>query len=121
MGIREDLMTDNLDEAEALYETILRRNAGSSEPGQILTTAIMDFLRKYLPVRFGLAQTVPATLIIDQLGLERARLLLGDKDLRAARRPLTRMGHGFARIEHQAVLLAAPQPPETCCRWWAPA
>ena len=97
MGIREDLMTDNLDEAEALYETILRRNAGSTEPGQILTTAIMDFLRKYLPVRFGLAQTVPASLIIDQLGLERARLILNDKDLRAARGPLTRMGHGFAR------------------------
>ena len=97
MGIREDLMTDNLDEAEALYETILRRNGGSSEPGQILTTAIMDFLRKYLPVRFGLAQTVPASLIVDQLGLERARLLLNDKDLRAARGPLTRMGHGFAR------------------------
>lgn len=97
MGIREDLMTDNLDEAEALYETILRRNAGSSEPGQILTSAIMDFLRKYLPVRFGLAQTVPASLIVDQLGLERARLIVNDKDLRAARGLLTRMGHGFAR------------------------
>jgi hypothetical protein len=97
MGIREDLMTDDLDEAEALYETILRRNAGSSEPAQILTSAIMDFLRKYLPERFGLAQTVPASLIIDQLGLDRAKLLLTDRDLRAARRPLTRMGHGFAR------------------------
>jgi len=97
MGIREDLMTDNLDEAEALYEAILRRNAGSSEPGQILTTAIMDFLRKYLPSRFGLAQTVPASLIIDQLGLERAKLLLTEKDFRAARGPLTRLGHGFAR------------------------
>jgi hypothetical protein len=97
MGIREDLMTDNLDEAEALYETILRRNAGSTEPGKILTSAIMDFLRKYLPERFGLAQTVPASLIVDQLGLERARLIVNDTDLRAARAPLTRLGHGFAR------------------------
>ena len=34
MGVREDLMTDNLDEAAALYEQILARNAGGSEPAR---------------------------------------------------------------------------------------
>jgi len=97
MGIREDLMTDNLDEAEALYEKILSRNAGASEPGTILTTAIMDFLREYLPARFGLAQTVPASLIIDQLGMDRAKIILTEKDARATRRLFTRTGHAFAR------------------------
>jgi hypothetical protein len=35
MGIREELMTDNLDEAEELFETILKRNAGHSDAGQV--------------------------------------------------------------------------------------
>jgi hypothetical protein len=96
MGIREDLMTDNLDEAEELYEKIVERNAGSSDAGQVLTTAIMGFLRKYLPERLGLAKTIPASLIIDQLGVERARMILNEPDYRAARRPLTRITHAFA-------------------------
>ena len=96
MGIREDLMTDNLDEAEELFETILKRNAGPSDAGQVLTTAIMSFLRQYLPVRLRLAKTVPASLIVDQLGLERAKMIVAEEDLRAARRPLTRLTHRCA-------------------------
>lgn len=98
MGIREDLMTDNLDEAEELYETILERNAGASDAGQVLTTAIMTFLRQYLPARFGLDKTVPAALIVDQLGIDRARMIVAPDDLRAARRPLARLTHAFAKL-----------------------
>ena len=97
MGIRDDLMTDDLDKAQVLYEQLLEKNAAASEPGRILTSALMDFLRSYLPARFGLAGTVPAALIIDQLGPEKAKLILDDRDFNAARRPATRFTHGFAR------------------------
>ena len=97
MGIRDDLMTDNLDDARVLYEQLLEKNAAASEPGRILTTALMNFLRSYLPARFGLAGSVPAALIIDQLGPERAKLIVNDDDYRTARKLTTRFTHGFAR------------------------
>jgi hypothetical protein len=97
MGIRDDLMTDDLDEARVLYEQILEKNAGASEPGTILTTALMNFLRSYLPSRFGLSGSVPAALIIDQLGPEKAKLIVNEQDYQSARRPTTRFTHGFAR------------------------
>ena len=97
MGIRDDLMTDDLDQARVLYEQLLEKNAATSEPGRILTTGLMNFLRSYLPARFGLSGSVPAALIIDQLGPEKAKLIVNDADYRAARRPATRFTHGFAR------------------------
>ena len=97
MGIRDDLMTDDLDQARVLYEQLLEKNAATSEPGRILTTGLMNFLRSYLPARFGLSGSVPAALIIDQLGPEKAKLIVNDEDYRAARRPMTRFTHGFAR------------------------
>jgi hypothetical protein len=97
MGIREDLMTDNLDEAAALYEQILRRNGGASDLGQILTNAEMSFLRNYIPAWFGIDRIIPASLIIDQLGPEHAAMIINKDDYRRARRPLARMTHAVAR------------------------
>jgi hypothetical protein len=98
MGIRDDLMTDRLDEAEALYAQILRRNGGESEPGRILTDAEMAFLRTYLPNRLGMARYVPAALIIDQLGLEWASKIVPADGMRAARGFFARLIHGTAKL-----------------------
>jgi hypothetical protein len=97
MGIRADLTTDRLDEAEALYEQIVRRNGGPSDAGRILTSAVMDFLRSYLPPRLGIDRVVPAALIVDQLGPERAAMIVAQPDFDAARRPLARAGHGVLK------------------------
>lgn len=82
MGVREDLMTDNLDEATELYERILKRNAGATKEGKILMAAVMEFFGDYLTKRFGLRDYVPAMMILDQLGHEHARMVLPDVDNR---------------------------------------
>lgn len=97
LGVREDLMTDNLDEAAALYEQILKRNGGSSEQGQILATAEMDFLRSYIPAHFGLDRIVPASLIIDQLGPDWAKLIINKPDFDMARGWMARTIHACVR------------------------
>ena len=98
MGIREDLMTDKLDEAQALYERILARNAAPSRAGMLLTDAVMEFLEDYLPHRFGLARRLPASLIIDQLGPAHARMILRPERYQAARGLLARLGYGAAKL-----------------------
>jgi hypothetical protein len=98
MGIRADLMTDDLEDAAALYERILARNGGPSEPGVLLTEAVMEFLEEYLPGRFGLAQRFPAELIIDQLGPDRAQMILRPERFAAARRFFPRLGYGACRF-----------------------
>jgi len=98
MGIRDDLMTDNLDEAEALYQQILERNAGPSDPGRILTGAVMDFVRSYLPARMGFNRFVPAALILDQLGPQWAQVILPEDSYKATRRPFARLSHGSAKL-----------------------
>ncbi len=97
MGIRDDLMTDNLDEAAALYEQILEHNGGGSDQGQILASAVMDFLRSYIPARFGLDKIIPASLIIDQLGTTWAPMIIAKADYDAARHPLARGCHALVR------------------------
>lgn len=90
MGVRDDLMTDQWDEAAALFEQILAMNAEESMPGRILTSALMDFLRSYLPNRFGLSSVAPAALIVDQLGPRLAQMVLSAEEYASARRPLVR-------------------------------
>ena len=98
MGIREDLMTDDLDEAAALYERILARNGGPSDAGVQLTDAVMEFLEEYLPGRFGLARRFPAELIIDQLGPDKARMIVRAERFASARGFLPRLGYGVCKL-----------------------
>lgn len=97
MGIRDDLMTDDLDEAAALYEQILKRNGAGSPEGQILATAEMDFLRTYIPARVHLDRIVPPSLIIDQLGHEWAKMIIKKEDFDAATRLIPRTMHAMVR------------------------
>jgi hypothetical protein len=69
MGIREDLMTDDWDEATDLLARVMKRQAGHSDFGEHLTVALMEFARSYFPhVSTGLKRRLPAHMIVDQLG-----------------------------------------------------
>jgi hypothetical protein len=69
MGVREDLMTDDWDEATDLLAMVMKRQAGRSDFGQHLTVALMAFARSYFPhLSTGLQRRLPAHMIVDQLG-----------------------------------------------------
>ena len=97
MGVREDLMTDDPDEAAELYQRILRRNAGATEEGQILMSAVMEFFGDYLTPRFGLRENVPAMMVIDQLGREHAKMVLPVEKYRQATRFIPSVLHAIVR------------------------
>jgi hypothetical protein len=99
MGIQDELMTDQWDEAAALYEQILTNPelSGESAPGRILTVAVMDFLRAYLPNRFGLSKVAPAALIVDQLGPHLAQMLVPEDQYKSARRRRVRIAVGLVK------------------------
>lgn len=76
MGVRTDLTTDSWSEAEKLYARILERENGSSPAGIALTKTIIDFVGDLLPTVGGINETLPASMIIDQCGLDQAKLIL---------------------------------------------
>lgn len=84
MGLREELLTDDWDEAGLLYRRIQRLECGRSESGVALTKAVMEFLESYLPKTFGLNKLVGASLIRDQMGPQLAAELLPEPDLKRA-------------------------------------
>jgi hypothetical protein len=85
LGIRSELMTDNLDEARALFAMIQKRQAESSENGIALTRALMGFFDDYLPHIPGIANRLSATLMIQQLGLNQAEKIIPKDIIHAAR------------------------------------
>jgi hypothetical protein len=69
MGIRDDLMTEDWEEATELLALVMKRQAGESEFGRHLTVALMDFARSYFPhLSSGVRERLPAHAIVDQLG-----------------------------------------------------
>jgi hypothetical protein len=69
MGIREDLMTEDWDEATALLALVRENEFGHTEFGEHLTVALMDFAKSYFPhLTKGLQERLPAHMIVDQLG-----------------------------------------------------
>ena len=78
MGVDAELLTDDWDEASALFDIIQERQTGPSEEGKILTEALLGFLDDYLPHAPGLADRVSAALMIGQLGLKNASHLLDE-------------------------------------------
>jgi ER-bound oxygenase mpaB/B'/Rubber oxygenase, catalytic domain len=79
MGLRDDLMTDQWQEAEDLFNQVLRRQGGQSEAGRALTSSVMWFLATYLPSTLGLREILPGILIEDQMR-DRAKALLYPED-----------------------------------------
>jgi hypothetical protein len=69
LGIEEELLTDQWDEAEALFAMIQARQAGASEDGMKLTDALIELLDQYLPTLPGVAENcLPVELMISQIG-----------------------------------------------------
>jgi hypothetical protein len=69
MGVREDLMTEDWDEATALLALVREQEFGHTDFGEHLTVALMDFARSYFPhLTTGLQRRLPAHMIVDQLG-----------------------------------------------------
>jgi hypothetical protein len=69
MGVREELTTDDWDEATELLAVVGQRQFGHTDFGEHLTVALMAFARSYFPhLTRGLQERLPAHLIVDQLG-----------------------------------------------------
>jgi len=84
MGIDEDLLAHDWDEAKALYEKILRRHKARSNNGVILTSGLCDLIAGLLPRWLPLREAIAPVLIRHQLG-DDADLLFDDKTRDASR------------------------------------
>ncbi len=110
MGVRDELLTDDLQESRELFESLLGRvrseprmavatTAGADQGGDAgeqvttssaMTSAIVDFLNRYLPKRL---HGLPAVMIMDQVGRQNAEILLGPG----------KPGSLFSRLVYRAV------------------
>ncbi len=99
MGIQPDLMTDKWDEAESLFGKLQARGKGdgSTEAGLALTETVMGFVGGYFPKIGGMEKRLPATMIIDQCGLEVARYLIAPELIADSRRIGPRFCYGVAK------------------------
>ena len=98
MGIREDLLTDDWEQAQALFLTVKKRQGRGCEEGVKLTDALCKFLKFYLPSWGNLNTSLPPLIIKDQVGSEVAEMILSDKQQRKAKRLFPRLVWAFARF-----------------------
>ena len=86
MGIEEDLLTDQWDEAEALYALVQRRQCGGSPDGVALTEALIGVLDDYLPkLPLVKLNSLPVELIIGQMGEQYGKELISEETLKNTR------------------------------------
>jgi hypothetical protein len=83
MGIRGDLLTDDLDQAQALYDAILQYEGGPTDQGRVLTGQVLRVLQEYLPPHLGLRDYLPCGLVRHFLK-DRAMMVLPDEELKKA-------------------------------------
>lgn len=92
MGVTPTLLTDDWEEAEALFAKIQQRQAGASHDGQLLTQALIRFLSDYMPHSHKTAERLSAFFMTSQLGREQAAMILPERLMREVltswRRPL---------------------------------
>ncbi len=70
IGVDDDLLTDDWDQAKVLYETIKKRVQGKSANVIQLTNALCTFITDLLPKWLPFRSAVPAVWIRDQLGAD---------------------------------------------------
>jgi hypothetical protein len=78
MGVRDDLLARNYEDAQYLYETIKGRRAGTSKDGIALTAALIGWMENVMPS--GLKR-VPKELLVQLVGEKDAALLGVNLDL----------------------------------------
>ena len=86
MGVNPELLTDNWEEAEYLFEKIKQQQAGHSKDAVVLTETLMKFLADYLPHFPGFANRLSTALMINQLGLEDASLIISEAEIKETNR-----------------------------------
>ena len=105
MGLDDNLMTDDWQQAEDLLQTIAKRQAARSDDGVALTEALLGFLASYLPDHLGLSERIAALMIIDQLGPDDAAKILRAELIAAAtrldRRLIYALGRGMVRTYYR--------------------
>jgi hypothetical protein len=86
MGVEERLLTDDLEEAQFLFDLVQERQAGPSEEGKALTKALIDLLQYYLPRVPGVPDNaLPVELIRSQIGDRYAEYVVPPDSLKAAK------------------------------------
>ncbi len=76
IGIQDNLITDNWDDAEKLFITIQKRQAGESEQAKVLTSTLLNFFEDYLPHYFNINKGMAARLILKQLGDKQTAMIM---------------------------------------------
>jgi hypothetical protein len=72
LGIRQELMAETCEDAEALFHILLARVREESEKGQLLTRSLVAWMEQVAP---GRTKDVPTILLAHLLGRENAALL----------------------------------------------
>ncbi len=72
MGVRDELLARNFDDAKFLFETIKRRRRGASKDGQALTGALLKWMEDAIPAGF---KALPKEMLCHLMGEEDTRLL----------------------------------------------
>jgi hypothetical protein len=72
LGIRQELMAETCEDAEALFDILLARVREESEKGQLLTRSLVAWMEQVAP---GRTKDVPTILLAHLLGRENAALL----------------------------------------------
>lgn len=96
MGVENDLLTDDWDEAKALYEQIKRRQMRDSVYGRALTNALCRLIKDLLPAWLPFRSAIAPILIRDQLGAD-ADVLFDAESKAASRKLLPRGCWAFAK------------------------
>ena len=84
IGIQDNLITDNWDEAEKLFLVIQKRQAGESEQAKVLTSTLLNFFEDYLPPYFGINKGMAARLILKQLGEKQTAMIMPTEYIKAS-------------------------------------
>jgi hypothetical protein len=72
LGIRQELMAETFDDAEALFHVLLDRVREESEKGHLLTQSLVTWMEEVAP---GRTKDVPTILLTHLLGRENAAML----------------------------------------------
>jgi hypothetical protein len=72
LGIRQDLMAETFDDAEALFQVLLHRVREASEKGTPAHSSLVGWMEEVAP---GRTKDVPTILLTHLLGRENAKLL----------------------------------------------
>ena len=86
LGVEDELMTDDWDEAGRIFRRIQQHQAATSTDGIELTSTVMEFIQDYLPHWFGLNKVLPPLAVRDLIGPE-AEKLFTRPVLRDVKRP----------------------------------